>query len=65
MEKNRTLKIFLSNFFIQIIFFQTVSQFPRETRLRYAPPKSNAFTLNSLTLSRERHPRYGDGVINQ
>jgi len=28
---------------------QTVSRFPRETRRGYAAPKSNAFTLKSLT----------------
>jgi len=27
---------------------QTVSRFPRETRHRYAAPKSNAFTLYNL-----------------
>jgi len=28
---------------------QIVSRFPRETRCRYAAPKSNAFTLNSFS----------------
>ncbi|RLB81874.1 MAG: hypothetical protein DRH24_08600 [Deltaproteobacteria bacterium] len=42
---------FLSHNFIRIGLtrakaLQTVSQFPRETRRRYAAPKSNAFTLH-------------------
>jgi len=41
---------FLSHNFIRLGLtrakvLQTVSQFPRETRRRYAAPKSNAFTL--------------------
>jgi len=41
---------FLSHNFIRLgrtraKVLQTVSRFPRETRRRYAAPKSNAFTL--------------------
>ena len=45
---------------------QTVSRFPRETRRRYAAPKSNAFTLTQIKkeldkknrVSYKRHLRY-------
>jgi len=52
--RKKSLNLGLTHNFIRLGLtraqaLQTVSQFPRETRRRYAAPKSNTFTLQGLT----------------